>query len=84
MEALKGFLQRILLLKNLLIEQDLELFCWEEGSAEVEFLREVEGKVVPIEVKSGWITRSKSLKTFNEKYHPDTRVILSGKPLEDQ
>ncbi len=56
-----------------------ELFCWNEKTAEVEFLREIEGQIIPIEVKSGSTTKTKSLKVFSEKYHPIYRVILSGK-----
>lgn len=57
------------------------LYCWQEGSAEVEFLREIDGNVIPVEVKSGWITRAKSLKIFTEKYHPPYTVTFSGKNL---
>lgn len=55
------------------------LFSWEEGEAEVEFLWEEDGEIIPIEVKSGWITKARSLQSFNEKYHPRCQVILSGK-----
>jgi uncharacterized protein len=53
--------------------------AWRENTAEVEFLLEVEGKILPIEVKSGWITQVKSLKVFVEKYHPQRLVTLSAK-----
>jgi len=55
------------------------LFSWEEGEAEVEFLLEEKGKVIPIEVKSGWSTRAKSLQSFKEKYRPPFQIILSAK-----
>lgn len=80
--SFKGFFAENFVAQELMLEQNQELFCWMEGSAEVEFLKEVQGKIIPIEVKSGWVTRSKSLKAFHEKYHPNKRVILSGKPLE--
>jgi hypothetical protein len=58
------------------------LFCWRETTAEVEFLREIEGKVYPIEVKSGWVTKSKSLNVFDRKYSPDYRVVMSARNLK--
>ena len=53
--------------------------CWREGTAEVEFLTDVEGKAVPVEVKSGWVTQAKSLKSFSDKYRPAFSAVLSGR-----
>lgn len=58
------------------------LFSWSEKSAEIEFLRQVENKIIPIEVKSGWVTKSKSLAVYDQKYHPEYRVIASANPLK--
>jgi hypothetical protein len=55
-----------------------ELTCWRENTAEVEFLREREGLVLPVEVKSCWVTQSKSLGVFARKYNPPYRTILSA------
>lgn len=57
------------------------IFSWCEKTAEVEFIRQVEDKIVPIEVKSGWVTKSKSLWVYAQKYHPPYRVIMSAHPL---
>ena len=57
------------------------LYSWTERTAEVEFVREVEGAIIPIEVKSGWVTQAKSLTVYCKKYSPSYRVILSAKPL---
>ncbi|MFI5343429.1 MAG: ATP-binding protein [Chlamydiales bacterium] len=57
------------------------LFSWSEKTAEVEFVRQVEDQIIPIEVKSGWVTKSKSLRAYAQKYHPPFRVILSAHPL---
>jgi predicted AAA+ superfamily ATPase len=54
------------------------LYCWQGRTAEVEFLLEREGEVVPVEVKSGWVTQSKSLKVYMERYHPSKAYILSA------
>ena len=58
------------------------LACWREGRAEVEFITEVDGQVVPIEVKSGWVTQAKSLKVFADKYHPPFRAVFSARMPE--
>ena len=48
----------------------------------MEFLITREEGVIPIEVKSGWITRAKSLQKFIEKYRPPYTVIMSGRELK--
>ena len=58
-----------------------QLLSWRENTAEVEFLRDMNGDVIPIEVKSGWVTKAKSLAVFSEKYKPKYRVIFSAKNL---
>ncbi len=55
------------------------LVCWREGTAEIEFLTDSDGSVIPIEVKAGNVTQAKSLKSFSEKYHPPFSVIMSGR-----
>jgi predicted AAA+ superfamily ATPase len=59
-----------------------QIYSWQEARAEVEFLRDIQGNVIPIEVKSGRITQAKSLKVFATKYNPIYRVIMSGKSLQ--
>ena len=55
------------------------LYSWNSGrTAEVEFLLNIAGEIVPIEVKSGLNRRSKSLKIYHEKYKPKLQVILSA------
>ncbi len=56
------------------------LYYWRERTAEVEFIREFEGEIIPVEIKSGWVTQAKSLNVFAEKYNPSYRIILSGRP----
>jgi len=53
--------------------------CWREGRAEVEFLCEHQGRAIPVEVKSGQVTQSKSLASFQTKYQPPFSFLLSGK-----
>lgn len=54
------------------------LFSWHEKNSEIEFLQELDGTIIPVEVKSGWVTQAKSLKVFNERYHPPYSVIFSA------
>jgi uncharacterized protein len=55
------------------------LFYWaSQGSAEVDFLVEKDGVLLPLEVKSGHSTKKKSLLVYDEKYHPS---ILSRSTL---
>ncbi len=57
------------------------LYSWAENTSEVEFLLEVNTEIIPVEVKSGWVARAKSLKVFEDKYHPKYRVVMSAKNL---
>lgn len=56
-----------------------KLYAWSEAQSELEFVREVNNKAIPIEVKSGWNTRSKSIRVFIEKYNPPYGVIFSAR-----
>lgn len=78
----KGFFAENFIAQELICHGQSELFSWQEERAEIEFLAEVEGKAIPIEVKSGSITKAKSLRLFAEKYYSPFRVIFSGRPFE--
>jgi len=55
-----------------------ELFYWESGAkAEVDFVIVINGKIIPIEVKSGKNTRSYSLNSYVEKYNPEYAIRIS-------
>ena len=79
MEAIKDILQKILLLKNFYVLVIPLYILGKKGRSEVEFLIEKSGKPIPIEVKSGWITKAQSLSKFRKKYTPPKSVILSAK-----
>jgi predicted AAA+ superfamily ATPase len=80
----KGFFAENFVAQELLAADHSRLFCWQENRAEVEFLLTLEDGVIPIEVKSGWITRAKSLQQFIDKYHPAYATLMSGHPLKIQ
>jgi predicted AAA+ superfamily ATPase len=56
------------------------LAYWQsEGKAEVDFVLQLDGKVVPVEVKKGRRNRSKSLNVFMEKYQSEYAIRISKK-----
>jgi len=56
------------------------LAYWQsEGKAEIDFVLQIDGKVVPVEVKKGMRNRSKSLGIFMEKYHSEYAIRISKK-----
>ncbi len=60
-----------------------EMYYWSSGAtAEVDFVTETHGGVVPIEVKSGMNVKAKSLQTFRDKYQPKLAIRFSLKPVE--
>ena len=59
-----------------------ELFCWEGRTSEIEFLLETQSGIIPIEVKAGKITKSKSLNIFEEHYHPKQSIVLSARNVK--
>jgi len=61
---------------------DSELYYWKDdsksgGKAEIDFLIERAGEVIPIEVKSGRRTKSLSLATYMKRYKPSYGIRLS-------
>ena len=54
------------------------LVSWAEKTAEVEFLLQLGGNVIPIEVKAGINTKAKSLDVFLQKYHPPCMFVFCG------
>ncbi|MBD5394063.1 MAG: ATP-binding protein [Lachnospiraceae bacterium] len=57
-----------------------QTYYWEsERGAEVDFIIQRGGKLIPIEVKSADNTKAKSLKVYMETYKPDYAIKLSTK-----
>ena len=60
-----------------------ELFYWTSGNtAEVDFILQMENRVVPLEVKSGTSLRMKSLNVYGDKYHPSIRYRTSPRNFD--
>jgi predicted AAA+ superfamily ATPase len=59
---------------------DIPLRYWtSEATAEIDFLLQLGEDIIPVEVKKGYRTTSKSLDVYNKKYAPKTRLRLSAK-----
>ena len=55
-------------------------YYWEsEREAEIDFIIQREGKLIPIEVKSADNSKAKSLKIYMDTYKPDYAIKLSAK-----
>lgn len=55
-------------------------YYWEsERGAEIDFIIQRAGKLIPIEVKSADNTKAKSLKVYMDKYNPEYAIKLSSK-----
>lgn len=69
--------------------REKKLYYWEKSgrsdSAEVDYLLNIKGKVIPVEVKAGLTGKLRSLKSFMDKYKPALAVRISQKKpyLED-
>jgi len=66
-----------------LAKQGYNLYYWSrrnnKGNAEVDFVIQHKGKIIPIEVKAGTDMRSKSLDVYNELFKPNLSIKISAK-----
>jgi len=62
-------------------DKDQQLYCWQEGESEIEFLVTGERGPIPVEVKSGVRTKARSLGQYISRYKPELAIRLSAKPL---
>ena len=63
-----------------LLTNEYKTYYWEsERGAEVDFIIQRDGKIIPIEVKSADNTKAKSLKVYMDAYKPEYAIKLSAK-----
>ena len=63
-----------------LICNGFPLYYWKnENTAELDFVLQIEGKVIPLEVKKGLRTKSVSMTMFVKKYNCPYSIRISGK-----
>lgn len=72
----KGALTEQYVLQQLKTVNQVETYYWtnDRGSAELDFLIDTGGRIVPIEVKAETNLKAKSLKTYYDKYAPEVSV----------
>lgn len=76
----KGFFAENFVLQELLASGISNTYCWQGRTSEIEFIIQTnEGEIIPIEVKSGAVTHSKSLSTYCKKYEPTYSIVISLK-----
>jgi len=63
-------------------DQEWPLYGWSERSSEIEFIRIYQGRIIPIEVKSGRRTQAKSLMQFQQQYRPPLAIKISANSLQ--
>ena len=77
----RGYFAENFVAQELLASGDSKLYSWQSRNSEIEFIKQINQKIVPIEVKSGTRTQAKSLKQYMLKYSPELAIKISGKPL---
>jgi predicted AAA+ superfamily ATPase len=75
----KGALSEQFVMQQLRLNSERYIGYWtnEKSTSEVDFVIQEEGKVIPVEVKSGENLRSKSFRLFCEKYKPSKAIRTS-------
>lgn len=78
-EEFKGALTEQYVLQQLLVTNDMDINYWSaaNATAEIDFLIQYSGVVVPIEVKAEENLQAKSLRSFNQKYQPQLCIRTS-------
>jgi len=78
-EEFKGALTEQFVFQELRSKKNLIPFYWsaDKGTAEIDFVIEDSGVVMPIEVKATHNLRGKSLKSYYDRYHPEKSIRTS-------
>jgi len=78
-EEFKGAMTEQYVLQQIATIPDLAIYYWSaaRSTAEIDFLVQIAGKIVPIEVKAEENLQAKSLKTFCQKYSPEMAIRIS-------
>ncbi|HAQ17648.1 MAG TPA: ATPase [Prolixibacteraceae bacterium] len=82
----KGALAEQFVMQQLRLKTESYIGYWtnERSTAEVDFVVQDEGEIIPIEVKSGENLRAKSFKLFCEKYKPEKAIRTSVAPYKKE
>lgn len=82
----KGALTEQYILQQLKCSLGIETYYWssEQGIAEIDFLIQVKGRVIPVEVKAEENLKAKSLKSFRDKFHPEISLRTSMSDFREE
>lgn len=85
-EEFKGALTEQYVLQQLLTGQEVGIYYWspENARSEIDFLIQLAGQVIPVEVKATENLQAKSLKVYYEKYNPSTVIRTSMSPYRKE
>jgi predicted AAA+ superfamily ATPase len=75
----KGSLTEQYVLQQLMSNENMAIYYWsaEKAESEVDFVIQISGKIIPIEVKAEENLQAKSLRVYCEKYHPEVAIRTS-------
>lgn len=78
-EEFRGSLTEQYVLQQLKVNPDIPVYYWsaETGVAEVDFVIQFSGKVIPVEVKAEENLHAKSLRSYHQKYNPEITLRTS-------
>lgn len=68
-------------LVNQSIREGFSVYYWREGNDEVDFVLELQGNIIAIEVKSGIAKNTKGMQRFARKFHPHKTYLIDNKNL---
>ncbi len=85
-EEFKGALTEQYVLQQLVLSKENNTYYWspENARSEIDFLLQVQGKVIPLEVKAAENLKAKSLRLYHEKYHPELAIRTSLSDYREQ
>ncbi len=74
----KGYFAENFILQELYSHSFTSAVNWTGRTSEIEFVLEINGNIIPVEVKAGTNTKAKSLQAFINKYNPEYSVKFTG------
>ena len=74
----KGYFAENFVLQELYSYGLNKIVTWSGKTSEIEFVLEINGDIIPVEVKAGFNTKAKSLLAFINKYSPVYSVKFTG------
>ncbi|MCD6347267.1 MAG: ATP-binding protein [Bacteroidales bacterium] len=85
-EEFKGALTEQYVLQQLGVIPDMAIYYWsaERSAAEIDFLVQTQGQVIPVEVKAEENLQAKSLKTFCNKYSTSKAIRSSMSDFREE